>query len=87
MGQPEDLRSFILSCTKEYVDLEPVEVNGIRGVRYGSYNEPGGCRIDWWLKKGELMICITLQSSSNHPSDEDKETHQQIMESVSHVAT
>jgi hypothetical protein len=83
--QPEDLGVFILTCTKQYVSLDPVEFNGIRGVRYGSYHEPGGCRIAWWLKKGELMICIELQGPGGLSSDEDMQTHSQIMESLSHV--
>jgi hypothetical protein len=40
------------------------------GVRFGSYDEPGGCRIEWWLKKGELMVCISLLGSAGEPSDE-----------------
>ena len=83
-GQPEDLRSFILSCTKKYVDLETVEINGVRGVRYGGYDMAGGCWIDWWMKKGEMMLCIALRSSSNHPSDEDRRAHQEVIESLTY---
>jgi hypothetical protein len=85
-GRPEDLGGFILSCTKERVDLEPVEINGIRGVTYGSYEQPGGCSIEWWLKKGELMICISLLGRDEQASEEDRKTHREIMASLSHVA-
>jgi hypothetical protein len=85
-GKPQDLGSFILSCTKQYVDLTPVEINGIGGVTYGGYGEPGGCWIDWWMKQGETMICISLQGKAV-ASDADRQTHQQVVGSLTHVAT
>ena len=84
-GKPEDLHTFILCCTKESVVLEPIEINGIKGVRYGDYNSQRSW-IDWWMKKGELMICINLQGWQL-PSKEDEALHRQVMESLRYVAT
>jgi hypothetical protein len=55
-------------------------------VRYGTYDQPGGCNIDWWLKKGELMICMSLLGPSAQATVEERQTHAEIVESLSHVA-
>jgi hypothetical protein len=83
-GKPEDLGSFILSCTKQYVDLTSVQINGIAGVMYGTYDKQRTW-IDWWMKKGELMICINLQGTGTASASEQA-LHAQVIESLTYVA-
>jgi hypothetical protein len=66
------------------VDPKPVEINGIRGVTYGEYNNKRSW-IDWWLKTGELMICINLQSYSL-ATEADKNLHQKVINSLRYIA-
>ena len=80
---PEELARFIRSATKKAVDLRPVEINGIKGMSYGDYHE-GRSWIDWWLKKGELMICINLQGWKA-PTGAEREVHAAVLGSLQYV--
>src|SRR5262245_48099103 len=80
---PSGLRDFILGCTKQYVDLTPVEINEITGFKYGDYDRQRSW-IDWWMKKGDLMICINLQGDGL-PSDSQRETHRRVIESLTYA--
>lgn len=55
------LKRFIDDQTQGDVVTPAIEINSIRGVTYGGYG-PARTWIDWWLKKGETMICLCLQS-------------------------
>ena len=83
-GIPSDLAGFILSCTKEYVQLDQIEINGTYGVKFGEYTSPRSWT-DWWLKRGDLMICINLQGPAR-PTSEDIQLHSQILQSLRYVA-
>jgi hypothetical protein len=73
----------LLTDPKQHVDLTPVEINGIRGVKYGDYDRQRTW-IDWWMKKGDLMICINLQGVGL-PSDAQREMHLKVVESLNYV--
>jgi hypothetical protein len=87
--EPKYLADFILSCSKQRVTLEPVVVNGIHGVTHGGYNTQRTW-IDWWLKKGDSMLCINLQTEitvagAPAPSDDELEAHRQVINSVRYI--
>ena len=86
---PSDLARFILSTTKQSVALQAVQFNGVPGVCYGSYN-PQRTWFDWWLKKGDSMLCINLQTDITPngaplPTDEELFDHRHIIESVRYI--
>jgi hypothetical protein len=86
--EPEDLGEFILSSTKHRPTLKSIEINGIHGVTHGTYYDDYKKRswIDFWLKKGELLLCINLQSYTP-PTESDKDLHQKILNSIQYMPT
>ena len=61
LGNLNGLKDFIDSVTKSDVIVPTIIVNGIDGVTHGDYWPPQTW-IDWWFKKGDLMICMHLGS-------------------------
>lgn len=88
-GEPQGLADFILSCTKRRVNVVPVVINSIPGVTYGGY-DPQRTWIDWWLKKGDGMLCINLQTDvsvdgTSPPSKDELDAHSQVINSVRYI--
>ena len=84
LRDPKDLKSSINLITKGDVTTEPIVVNGISGAKHGGYGAPRTW-IDWWFKKGDLMICLCLQSASfpfTEPTEEEVTEHRAILESL-----
>jgi hypothetical protein len=85
-----DLKRFIDHSTKSDVNTNPISVNGIAGVTYGSYASPV-TRIDWWFKKGDAMICLDLQGIPfpfrEHPTEKEVAEHQAIVGSLSFLGS
>ena len=76
-GTLGDLKREIDSQTKGDVVTPSVEVNGIPGVTFGSYEAPR-TRIDWLFKKGDTMIRLSLLSHEvpvAEPTDAELEQH------------
>jgi hypothetical protein len=80
---PEYLKDFILSCTRQDVVLEDVEINGIRGKRYGDYSETRTW-IDWYMKKGDSMVCINLQGYGM-PDRQERSQFEKIINSLRYI--
>jgi len=59
----DGLKSFIDYTTRSDVVTPSVTVNGVAGVTHGGYGAPRTW-IDWWFKKGDVMICLCLQSAA-----------------------
>lgn len=81
------LKEFIEWQTRGDTFVKQLTVNGILGVRHGSYG-PLRTWIDWWFKKGDTMICLCLQSVSfpvTEPSDDERAEHQQVIESLKFI--
>src|SRR5215469_8799202 len=57
------LKSFIDYTTNSNVAVRSLTANGVPGVTHGVYGPPRTW-IDWWFKKGDVMICLCLQSVS-----------------------
>jgi hypothetical protein len=81
-SSPADLAPFILSCTKQQVEPSPIVVNGISGVRFGTLSQDQ--QTDWWLKRGELMICISLFGPALRSSDEHA-VHERFINSLEYI--
>lgn len=61
-----------------------VTINGIPGVTHGDYGPPRTW-IDWWFKKGDVMICLNLQSVKfpyTEPTQSEKDEHKAIIASL-----
>jgi len=58
------LKSFIDYQTKGNTITPSLTVNGVPGVTHGDY-EPLRTWIDWHFKKGDMMLCLNLQSRAN----------------------
>lgn len=79
-----DLRRLIEQTTKSGTGITTIGVNGIPGVTHGDYGPPRTW-IDWWLKKGDVMLCLCLQSRTfpfTEPSPEEKAEHAAIIDSI-----
>lgn len=87
-GDLSDLKKFIDHSTKSNVNTRRISVNGIDGVLYGSYASPV-TRIDWWFKKGDIMICLNLQGTPfpfiEHPTEAEVTEHQSIVDSLRYL--
>lgn len=79
-NNPDYLGTFILGCTKQEVILEDVEINGIHGKRYGAYSKVRTW-IDWYMKKGDSMICINLQGYGM-PNEREKKQLEETINSL-----
>ena len=80
----DHLKSFIDYSTKQNVTPHEFTVNGVFGVTHGGY-EPPRTRIDWWFKKGDIMICLCLQSLAfplTKPTEAEIAEHQAIIGSI-----
>jgi hypothetical protein len=78
------LKSFIDYSTKGNVTTASITVNGIAGVVHGGYGPPRTW-IDWWLKRGDTMICLCMQSKSfpfTEPNEAEIAEHRAIIESI-----
>ena len=78
------LKSFIDYSTKSDVITPPVTVNGVPGVMHGDYGPPRTW-IDWWFKKGDTMICLSLQSTAfpfTEPTKAEVSQHNAIVGSL-----
>jgi len=85
---PDDLKASIASMTRENAVTPSTTVHGIPGVSYGSC-QPAKTQIDWWLKKGDTMICIALLSRSGPvtvPTPEDRDAHAGVIASLTYIA-
>src|SRR4029077_16134951 len=81
------LKAFIDSTTKNNVTTPSLTVNGIPGVTYGDYGPPRTW-IDWWFKKGDTMICMSLQSIAfpyTEPTQSEKDEHTAIICSIKYL--
>ena len=84
LHDPADLKAFIDQQTKGNVTLTPVNINGVSGFTYGSYGPPRTW-IDWWVKKGDTMLCLCLQSVEfphNEPDADERKAHAAIIASL-----
>ena len=81
-----DLKTFIDQQTRGNVAPTPLEVNGISGVTYGDYG-PRRTWVDWWFKKGDVMLCICLQSIEfprAEPDYDERAEHTAIIQSLTY---
>jgi hypothetical protein len=79
-----ELKSFIDYSTKSDVITPSISVNGVSGVTHGDYGPPRTW-IDWWLKKGDTMICLCLQSKTfpiQQPNEIELAEHKAIINSI-----
>ena len=79
-----DLKRLIDQTTKSDVRITMIGVNGIPGVKHGDYG-PARTWIDWWFKKGDVMLCLCLQSKTfpvTTPSPEEMAEHSAIIDSI-----
>ena len=83
------LKSFIDYTTRSEVVTPSINVNGVPGVTHGGYGPPHTW-IDWWFKKGDVMICLCLQdadlSSGAAATGSERAEHRLIIESLTHAA-
>lgn len=80
----DDLKLFVDQQTKANVAPTALVVSGISGVTYGDYG-PHRTWIDWWFKKGDIMLCACLQSIEfprTEPDTEERTQHNAIIGSL-----
>lgn len=83
-GTPADLAPFLSYVTKTQIKTNAIAINGIEGVTYGALSEQE--RIDWHLKRGELMILISLSGPALRSSEEHA-LHERFISSIQHIPT
>ena len=79
-----ELKSSIDCMTKGNVTTPSITVNDVQGVTHGNYGPPRTW-IDWWFKKGDVMICLCLQSVDfpfTKPTPAEIAEHKAIVESL-----
>ena len=84
---PQYLKTLVDGLTRGDVTTSEFSINGIRGFKYGGYGPPDTW-IDWWVKKGDLTICLTLQSISHtvgEPTRRELEEHERIILSLKYA--
>jgi len=86
-GELTGLKAEIDSQTKGDVSTPTLEVNGIPGVRFGDYGPPR-TRIDWWLRKGETVLVMSLLSHELpvcKPMSNERQQHDTIIQSIKYA--
>jgi hypothetical protein len=78
-GKLGDLGDSILTSTKQWVETERLEVRGIPGESFGDLAIDR--RTDWWFRKGEMMIYISL-TGPPITSKRDKEMIDDLIQSL-----
>jgi hypothetical protein len=81
--EPEGLAEFIQSQTRSLPVLKDVEFNGVKGKQHGAYSKEMSW-IDWWLKKGDCMICLNVQGMGM-PADEIKDDVLNILNGLEYI--
>jgi hypothetical protein len=79
-----DLKRLIEQTKKGDANIPTIGVNGIVGITHGDYGPPRTW-IDWWFKRGDVMLCLCLQSKTfpfTAPSPEEKAEHCAIIDSI-----
>jgi hypothetical protein len=79
-----DLKRLFDQTMKSDVRVNTIGVNGVPGVTHGGYGPPRTW-IDWWFKKGDVMICLYLQSKNfafAAPTPEEMAEHSAIIDSI-----
>jgi hypothetical protein len=82
-----DLKRLFDQTMKCNVRVNTIGVNGVPGVTHGGYGPPRTW-IDWWLKKGDVMICLYLQSRKfafTEPTPEEMAEHSAIIHSIQYA--
>ena len=82
-GDPEDLGEWIESQSRSKPNLRDFAVGDCLGKTYGDYSEDFTW-IDWWLKKGDCMICLNLQGRGT-PALEIRKDVEAILQSIRYV--
>jgi hypothetical protein len=80
----DGLKRHIDWTSKSNVLVKDVCINGISGITHGDYVPPRTW-IDWWLKKGDLTLCLNLQSVEfpvAFPDQQEKLEHNAIIHSI-----
>jgi hypothetical protein len=80
----DGLKAFIENTTRCDVVTLSTAVNGIAGATHGAYGPPRTW-IDWWFKKGDIMICLCLQSVAfpvTQPTTAELAVHREIINSL-----
>lgn len=78
------LKTFIDQQTRENVTPTDLNINGVPGVTYGDYG-PRRTWVDYWFKKGDVMLCICLQSVEfprAEPDEDERAEHKAIIQSL-----
>lgn len=81
------LKSFIDYTTRSQVITPSLSVNGVPGVTHGQCGAPRA-RTDGWFKKGDVLICLSLQSASfpaAKPTVEERAEHKAIIDSLKYI--
>ena len=82
-----DLKRLLDQTMKSDVRVNTVGVNGVPGVTHGGYGPPQTW-IDWWFKKGDVMICLYLQPRKlafAEPTLEERAEHSAIIHSIQYA--
>jgi hypothetical protein len=82
-----DLKRLYDQTMKSDVRVNTIGVNGVPGVTHGGYGPPRTW-IDWWFKRGDVMICLYLQSRKFafvEPTPEEMAEHSAIIHSIEYA--
>lgn len=82
-----DLKPLIEQQTKMQAEVATLGVGGVLGVTHGNYGPPRTW-IDWWFKRGDVMICLCLQSKAlpfTEPTPEEMAEHTAIIQSIQYA--
>jgi hypothetical protein len=82
----DGLAAVITDQTQRTVATSAIIVNGVPGVTFGDYGPPRTW-IDWWFRKGDLTLCLRLQSVQfpvTLPADDEVAEHNAIITSLRH---
>jgi hypothetical protein len=81
--EPEELKEFIESGTKHSVSLKDICIKDFKVKTYGDYSDVMSW-IDWWIKKGNCMICFNFQGLGM-PSQVIKDDVRDILNSLEYI--
>jgi hypothetical protein len=80
--EPFRTGAFLSYVAKTSIETTSISINGIEGVAYGTLTEQE--RIDWHLKRGELMVLISMSGPALR-SPEEHAMHERFINSIEYI--
>lgn len=83
---PDYLTTFVFQQTRVEPNVSEVCFNGVRGITCGEIDSRNNSvYVDWWLKRGGMMLCITLRGVRSARTSDIKQAAERMLNSVEYL--